>query len=71
MTKPKDTTPLDPELADDLGAEFEFRGDQLEDELESARREAAAHLDTAQRMQADFDNYRDTRGRPLVNLLRS
>jgi molecular chaperone GrpE len=58
MTKPKDTTPLDPELADDLGAEFEFRGDQLEGELEGARREAAAHLDTAQRLQADFDNYR-------------
>lgn len=58
MTKPKDNTPLDPELADDLGAEFEFRGDVLEDELEGARREAAAHLDTAQRLQADFDNYR-------------
>lgn len=48
----------DPELADDLGAEYEFRGDVLEDELEAARREAAAHLDTAQRLQADFDNYR-------------
>lgn len=45
-------------LADDLGAEYEFRGDVLEDELETARREAAAHLDTAQRIQADFDNYR-------------
>ena len=48
----------DSELLDDLGAEYEFRGDQLENELESARREAAAHLDTAQRLQADFDNYR-------------
>ncbi|MDO8847423.1 MAG: nucleotide exchange factor GrpE [Coriobacteriia bacterium] len=48
----------DPELRDDLGAEYEFRGDVLEDELEAARREAAAHLDTAQRLQADFDNYR-------------
>ncbi|MHB8761083.1 MAG: nucleotide exchange factor GrpE [Coriobacteriia bacterium] len=51
-------TPTDPELEADLGAEFEFRGDQLEGELETARREAAAHLDTAQRIQADFDNYR-------------
>ena len=58
MTDPKDTTPLDPELADDLGAELEFRGDVLEDELEVARREAAAHLDAAQRVQAEFDNYR-------------
>ena len=58
MTDPTDTTPLDPELADDLGAELEFRGDVLEDELEVARREAAAHLDAAQRVQAEFDNYR-------------
>jgi molecular chaperone GrpE len=48
----------DPDLLDDLGAEYEFRGDVLEDELESVRREATAHLDTAQRLQADFDNYR-------------
>ncbi|MRS12039.1 MAG: nucleotide exchange factor GrpE [Actinobacteria bacterium] len=48
----------DPELLDDLGAEYEFRGDQLEEQLEGARRDAAAHLDTAQRLQADFDNYR-------------
>jgi molecular chaperone GrpE len=49
---------LDPELSEDLGAEYEFRGDVLEGELESARQEAAAHLDTARRLQADFDNYR-------------
>lgn len=48
----------DPELHDDLGAEYELRGDVMDVELESARREAAAHLDTAQRLQADFDNYR-------------
>lgn len=48
----------DPELETDLGAEFEFRGDQLERELEAARAEAAANLETAQRLQADFDNYR-------------
>jgi len=58
MADPKDKMPLDPELAEDLGAEFEFRGDVLESELEGARREAAAHLDTARRLQADFDNYR-------------
>jgi molecular chaperone GrpE len=50
--------PTDPELADDLGAEYEFRGDVLEAELEVARQEAATHLETAQRIQADFDNYR-------------
>lgn len=48
----------DPELTADLGAEFEFRGDVIEAELEDARREAAAHLETAQRLQAEFDNYR-------------
>jgi molecular chaperone GrpE len=53
-----DDMPIDPELESDLGAEFALRGDQLETELEDARRQAAAHLDTAQRVQADFDNYR-------------
>ena len=48
----------DPGLEQDLGAEFEFRGDVLEGDLEQARREAAAHLETAQRVQAEFDNYR-------------
>ncbi|MEN6430795.1 MAG: nucleotide exchange factor GrpE [Coriobacteriales bacterium] len=48
----------DPELEVDLGAEFELRGDQLEAELESARAQAAANLEIAQRVQADFDNYR-------------
>lgn len=54
----KNTEPIDATLAEDLGAEFEFRGDQLEKELEEARREAAMHLETAQRLQAEFDNYR-------------
>jgi len=49
---------VDSVLSDDLGAEYEFRGDVLEAELESARREAAAHLEIAQRLQAEFDNYR-------------
>lgn len=56
--KEPDSAQADEVLADDLGAEYEFRGDVMEDELETARREAAAHLDTAQRLQADFDNYR-------------
>lgn len=58
MADRKDKTPADFELNDDLGAELPFRGDVLEDELEDARREAADHLGTAQRIQADFDNYR-------------
>lgn len=48
----------DASLEQDLGAEFEFRGDQLEAELEAARQEADRHLETAQRLQAEFDNYR-------------
>lgn len=58
MTAPKDMTPIDPELTEDLGAEFEFRGDQMDAELERVRQEAAANLETAQRVQADFDNFR-------------
>jgi len=50
--------PVDPELEEDLGAEFEFRGDQLTEEIEEVRKEAAANLEAAKRAQADFDNYR-------------
>lgn len=50
--------PLDPELESDLGAEFEMRGDQLTAELEEARADAARNLETAQRAQAEFDNFR-------------
>jgi len=53
-----DTLPVDPELETDLGAELEFRGDRLESDLEEARRESAAHLETAQRVKAEFENYR-------------
>jgi molecular chaperone GrpE len=55
---PATSAHTDPGLEQDLGAEFEFRGDVLEGDLEQARREAAAHLETAQRVQAEFDNYR-------------
>lgn len=50
--------PVDPELAADLGAEFEFRGDQLEDAVEIARAEAESWKDKAIRAQADFENTR-------------
>ncbi|NTU71797.1 MAG: nucleotide exchange factor GrpE [Coriobacteriia bacterium] len=49
---------LDPELLDDLGAEFGLRGDVMEDELEAARAEAAEMRDAALRAQADFENFR-------------
>jgi len=58
MTRKKDNDAIDPELTDDLGAEFDLRGDNLERELEAARTEAAGHLETAQRLQAEFENYR-------------
>lgn len=54
----RDNDRIDPELESDLGAEFDLRGDQLQQELEAAREEAAKHLDTAQRVQADFENFR-------------
>jgi len=49
---------LDPELAEDLGPELEFRGDRVTAEIESLRDEAASFRDAAQRIQADFENYR-------------
>lgn len=54
----EDKLSVDPELETDLGAELEFRGDHLESELEEARREATTNLETAQRIQAEFENYR-------------
>jgi molecular chaperone GrpE len=65
---PSGAVPVDPELEADLGAEFPFRGDQLEAELEQARTEAAQHLDTALRLQAEFDNYRKRVARERVDL---
>jgi len=49
---------VDPELIDDLGAEFELRGDVVEDALETAVAEAAAMRDQVLRTQAEFDNFR-------------
>ena len=64
---PADAMPTDPTLAEDLGAELEFRGDQMESELEVARREAATNLETAQRLQAEFDNYRKRMAREKLD----
>ncbi len=49
---------LDPELADDLGAELPLRGDQTDAALEEAQAEAAEWRDRAARAQADFENTR-------------
>jgi len=49
---------IDPELVEDLGAEYELRGDMLEAELEALRVESADHRDRAMRAQAEFDNFR-------------
>jgi molecular chaperone GrpE len=53
-----DVQAVDPELAADLGAEFELRGDQLTADLEAARAEAAEWRDKGMRAQADFENTR-------------
>ena len=55
---PDPSSDIDPELIDDLGAEFELRGDVMEDELAVARNEAAEMRDVALRAQAEFDNFR-------------
>ncbi|NTW28505.1 MAG: nucleotide exchange factor GrpE [Coriobacteriia bacterium] len=48
----------DPELADDLGSEFEFRGDVVQAELDAARAEAEELRDRVLRSQAEFENFR-------------
>jgi molecular chaperone GrpE len=50
--------PVDPELEDDLGAEFELRGDVMESELEVALAQVAEMRDQTLRVQAEFENYR-------------
>ena len=49
---------IDPELIEDLGAEFELRGDVVEGVLEAALAEAADMRDQVLRTQAEFDNFR-------------
>jgi molecular chaperone GrpE len=62
--------PIDPELEEDLGAEFEFRGDQLTDEIEEVRKEAATNLEAAQRIQAEFDNFRKRMAREQADAVK-
>jgi molecular chaperone GrpE len=58
---------VDPELVDDLEAQFE--GEQgTNEELVAAREEAARNLATAQRWQADFENYRRRQERDVAEL---
>ena len=47
---------VDDELVSDLGAEYELRGDVVEDELEAAKAEAAEWRDKSLRAQAEFEN---------------
>ncbi len=58
---------FDPELEEDLGAEFELRGDTMHAQLEEAREEAARNLELAKRAQADFENYRKRREREFAD----
>ncbi len=69
-TDPTGPGATDPTLEEDLGAEFALRGDQLEHDLEQARREAAEHLEVAQRVQAEFDNYRKRVAREAEDIRR-
>jgi molecular chaperone GrpE len=64
----RDNDRIDPELESDLGAEFDLRGDQLQKELEAAREDAAHHLETAQRVQADFENFRKRNQREMEEI---
>lgn len=48
---------VDPELVEDLGAQLS-PGRALASELEEARAEALRNLETAQRWQAEFENFR-------------
>ena len=53
-----EVSPIDPELESDLAAELPLRGDQLADEVETARAEAAEWRDKGMRAQAEFENTR-------------
>jgi len=58
---------IDPELADDVQAQVEVEetGDEA---LAAAREEAARNLATAQKWQAEFENYRRRQERDVVEL---
>lgn len=61
---------FDPELEEDLGAEFELRGDQMESALTEAREEATQNLELARRVQADFENYRKRMAREQADAIK-
>jgi molecular chaperone GrpE len=64
---PEPPSGLDPELEEDLGAQLgEDRTAAAE--LDAAREEAARNLATAQRWQADFENYRKRQERDLSDM---
>ncbi len=65
-----DEEKVDPELAEDLGAELEYRGDRLESALEEARLEAQANLEMAQRVKAEFENYRKRMAREQADAVK-
>jgi molecular chaperone GrpE len=58
---------LDPELETDLGAQLEA-GLTVSAELEAARAEADRNLATAQRWQAEFENYKRRQERDSVEM---
>jgi len=64
---PQATPGLDPELEGDLGALLDADRDGGA-ALEAARDEAARNLATAQRWQAEFENYRKRQERDAVDL---
>jgi molecular chaperone GrpE len=64
---PKAAPGTDPELVDDLGAQLgaQRAGNA---ELDAARDEAASNLATAQKWQAEFENYRRRQERDLIDM---
>lgn len=53
-----EATVVDPALEDDLGAEYEMRGDLIASELEQAKAQAEEYRDRYVRLQAEWDNFR-------------
>jgi molecular chaperone GrpE len=64
---PKVRPGIDPELVEDLGALLVDDGD-LEARLDEARDEAARNLASAQKWQAEFENYRKRQERDLSEM---
>jgi molecular chaperone GrpE len=64
---PEPPSSLDPELEEDLGAQLDAERDTSA-ELAAARDEAARNLATAQRWQAEFENYRKRQERDLADM---